>query len=84
MKAQKTKTTESILVEFKQAVLHLQKLPADQSMQAEMLRLGSPFLDRLKSCGHPFPEAIALMRKTFDHQPPNRDHPTPQPGVYAY
>jgi hypothetical protein len=72
----------NILREFEATVSSLRYRNADFQMQAEMLKLGSPFLDRLKKNGHSFPEAIALMREVFKHQPGKKVNPTPIPGVY--
>lgn len=82
---QAIKDTEvHILREFSEKVAHLRYLPADQEMQSEMLKIGGPFLERLKSIGIDWSEAITKMRKAFDHQPLSRTFATPQPGVYAY
>ncbi len=75
-------TDAYILREFEQAVVHLRYRDADSEMQAEMRKLGEPFLDRLKRNGHSFEDAISLMRAVFAHQPPSKPHPVPRPGIY--
>ena len=83
--AQRIQNTDAfILMQFSNAVAHLRNLPADQAMQSEILRIGSKYLDQLKANGHEWQDAISLMRAAFAHNPPSKEHATPQPGVYSY
>lgn len=83
MSRQSLRNTDAyILREFEQAVVHLRHREADSAMQAEMRKLGEPYLDRLKRNGHSFEVAISLMKEVFAHQPPSKQHPVPRPGIY--
>ena len=58
-------TDAAILMQFRDAVAHLKGQPV-AVIQEQMKALGQPFLDRLKANGHEWPDAVDLMRSTWN------------------
>jgi len=60
---------DTIINEFKCQTLSLRTLPASAAMQEELVRLATPFHEKLKEIGYTADESRLLLKKAFAHSP---------------